>query len=82
MDFEARLAAIRADVAEVMAMQLSRREDDINLFDMGADSLTAVEIAARLRDVHGLEVTTRTLFETPTIKGLALLAIAADRGRP
>ncbi|MGE6735508.1 acyl carrier protein, partial [Streptomyces sp. NPDC059900] len=63
MDFEACLAAIRADVAEVLAMELDRTHDEISLLELGADSLTMLEIGARLRDRHGLAVTTSTLYE-------------------
>ncbi|MEU9095641.1 acyl carrier protein [Streptomyces sp. NPDC087901] len=81
MDFEARVAAIRADVAEVLVAELDRTHDEVNLFELGLTSLDSIEIAARLRDLHGLEVTASTLFRFPTIKELAGLPIAADRGR-
>ncbi|MGW0647712.1 acyl carrier protein [Streptomyces umbrinus] len=81
MDFEARLAAIRVDVAEVLAIELDRTHDEVSLFELGVDSLAALEIAARLRDLHGLTVTSSTLFEARTIKDLADRVMAADRGR-
>ncbi|GAA1270030.1 acyl carrier protein [Saccharothrix xinjiangensis] len=77
MDVEARLSAIRADVAEVLAVEPDRSLDEVPLLELGADSLCMVEIAARLREAHGVEVTPETLFEARTIKDLARLA---DRG--
>jgi len=42
-----------------------------NLFEIGGHSLTATQIAARLRSRLGLDVYVRTLFDHPTIRDLA-----------
>lgn len=81
MDYETCVAAIRADVAEILAMELDCTHDDVSLFDLGLNSLIALELGARLRDLHGLEVSSSTLFDARTIKDLADLVVAADRGR-
>jgi acyl carrier protein len=81
MDFEARLAAIRGDVAEVLAMELDQTYDAVPLTQLGIDSLTMLEIAARLRDLHGLAVTSSTFLEARTIRDLADQVAAADRGQ-
>ena len=44
-------------------------EDDF--FDLGGDSLTATQVAARLREDHGLALELAELFEHPTVEGLA-----------
>lgn len=81
MDFEACLGAIRADVAEILAMELDRTHDEVSLRELGLDSLAALEIAVRLRDLHGLAVTPSTFLEARTIKDLADRVMAEDRGR-
>lgn len=42
-----------------------------NFFDIGGDSLLAVQLTSRLREVAGVELSPHSLLETPTIAGLA-----------
>jgi acyl carrier protein len=42
-----------------------------NFFEMGGHSLMAMQVVARIRRVFDVEVPIRSLFEDPTIKGLA-----------
>jgi acyl carrier protein len=44
-------------------------EDDF--FDLGGQSMTAVGLVARLREAFDLNIELATLFERPTIAGLA-----------
>jgi aryl carrier-like protein len=42
-----------------------------NFFDLGGHSLLAIRLLARLRDLFGVDLTVRTVFEYPTISALA-----------
>jgi acyl transferase domain-containing protein/acyl carrier protein len=41
-----------------------------NLFDLGGDSLLAIQIISRVRETLHCEIALRSIFETPTIAGL------------
>ena len=44
-------------------------EDDF--FDLGADSLTATALVAKLRGIFGVDLSLASLFERPTVAGIA-----------
>jgi len=53
------------------ALGVPRVSVDDDFFTLGGHSLLASQILSRLRRDHGIEITFRRIFETPTIAGLA-----------
>ena len=61
--------AVAAIWTELLKVETIGRDDDF--FDLGGDSLLAIRLVSRIRDAFDVDVQTRTLFENPTIGGLA-----------
>ena len=74
-DYVAPAPGIESEVAaiwaELLGMAQIGRED--SFFDLGGHSLIAVRMFNQLRRVFGVDLPISTLFETPTIAGLARL---------
>ncbi|HVS00419.1 MAG TPA: amino acid adenylation domain-containing protein, partial [Thermoanaerobaculia bacterium] len=66
-------SAVEEVMAEIWAGLLGRdrvgAEDDF--FELGGHSLLGAQLVARIRDAFGVEVSLRSVFETPTVAGLA-----------
>ncbi len=72
-EMEERVAAVWQDI---FGLQRVGRDD--NFFDLGGHSLLAIQLISRLQDaLHLDDLPLSSLFETPTVAGLA--ALAADR---
>ncbi|WP_433727959.1 amino acid adenylation domain-containing protein [Nocardia sp. CA-129566] len=68
---------------DVLGVQRVGRDDDF--FDMGGNSLLATQVAARIGDALDTKVLVRSVFETPTVAGLAAKVethIGSGRRRP
>ena len=71
-------------LAELWADLLDRPRVGVleNFFELGGHSLLALQMIARVRQATGIELEPRSLFEAPTVAGLAIrLAEALRSGR-
>ena len=71
-EWEQRMAALWKDV-----LGLGEIGQDDNFFDLGGNSLTGLQLVARLRRDLGRPVPAAALFEAPTIRSLAAYARGA-----
>jgi amino acid adenylation domain-containing protein len=76
-ELEQTFAAPRNPVEEILAqiwsevLQIERIGIHDNFFELGGHSLLATQVISRLRNAINLDVALRSLFENPTIAGLA-----------
>ena len=74
---ETQLASLCAEL-----LNLERVGVTDNFFELGGHSLLATQLLARLRTAFGVELPLRTLFERPTVAGLAQAIETSGTVRP
>lgn len=76
---EETIAAIWSELLRINGIGI---HDDF--FDLGADSLTATALVAKIRSTFGVELSLASLFERPTIAGISEMidVLALARGAP
>ncbi|MEA5363472.1 non-ribosomal peptide synthase/polyketide synthase [Amycolatopsis sp., V23-08] len=69
-------------VAAVLAATLGvdRVGAEDSFFSLGGDSILSIRLASALRDALGVDVSPRSVFDTPTVAGLAATLTAAPAG--
>lgn len=74
-DYVAPRTEVEAKLAEIWAESLGVNRVGIhdNFFELGGHSLLATQLNARIVKAFGVELTLRSLFESPTVAGFAAL---------
>jgi acyl carrier protein len=71
------LEHVRGEVASVLGLESTRVDVEQGLFDMGMDSLMAVDLKTRLETAVGQRLASTLTFNYPTVS--ALTAYLADQ---
>jgi amino acid adenylation domain-containing protein len=81
-EFVAPRTPVERQLAEIWCAVLGVERVGVHddFFELGGQSLLATQIVSRLREVCGVEIPLRSLFQQPTLAGLALAVEAARFG--
>src|SRR5262249_46338554 len=72
--FEEIVAGIWSEI-----LRLGKGSVEENFFELGGHSLLATQVVSRVRNALGVEIGVRSLFEEPTVEGLARRVEEAKR---
>ncbi|MDF2987330.1 MAG: tycC, partial [Eubacterium sp.] len=72
-NFVAPSTPIEKKLAEVLCQSLRQENISVldNLFELGADSLMAIQLISQVRQIFKIELPLKQLFAAPTVKGIA-----------
>jgi acyl carrier protein len=78
---ELNMVSVNADVAQIWRTVLSEDEIDAadDFFDLGGNSLLAMQVMVRVRRRFRIEIPIRALFDNPTLAGFSRAVEAAPR---
>src|SRR5258708_37533076 len=70
---ELNMVAVNADVAQIWRTVLREDEFDAadDFFDLGGNSLLAMQVIVRVRRRFGIDIPIRALFDNPTLAGFS-----------
>jgi amino acid adenylation domain-containing protein len=73
MDYVSPRTSLEEILAEIWCTMLDLQQVGVkdNFFEFGGNSLIAIQVISRLRDILECEISIRTIFEQPTIEQLA-----------
>jgi phthiocerol/phenolphthiocerol synthesis type-I polyketide synthase E len=74
---EAMVAGIWSSVLGVTTVRA-----DSDFFDLGGNSLVAVQLIAQIREATGVRLPMRAIFETPTVAEMAAIITAMSAAAP
>src|SRR5205807_920178 len=66
---------------EVLRVESGRISTDADFFELGGDSLLAMQLTTRVRVAFGVDVALSELFTSPTLQGFAQRIAAAGQSR-
>ncbi len=81
--FVAPRTPVEQTLAEIWGelLRVDRVGVEDNFFDLGGHSLLATQVVSRVREAFSMELPLRSLFEAPTVGGLALAIAQAQASR-
>jgi acyl transferase domain-containing protein len=70
---------VRVELARLLRMESARIEPDASFQELGVDSLLGLELRSRLESVTGVALSSTSMWETPTLDGVAAQLMKVGR---